>query len=529
MCGIFTVYDSSHQWQSIEQSFNKISYRGPDSSSYIHINDKLIMAFHRLAIMGVSDSGNQPMKHPDDESITLMCNGEIYNFKTLAQKYNFNLSTGSDCEIILHLFKEVGIEKTIGQLDGVFMFTIYDEINDILYAGRDPMGVRPGFISGTDNGTFISSEAKSLIKYSDSIMPFPPGSWWSSESPEKFERYFYYDTNKPSSDGENEILKNVKSLLTEAVVKRLMSEREIGCLLSGGLDSSLIASIVSKNYSGDKLNTFSIGMEGSVDIKYAQVVADFIESNHHSIQISEKDFLDSIETVIYNIESYDTTTVRASVGNYLVSKYIKDNTDCKVIFNGDGSDEVCCGYLYLRNAPNSKKLQLESERLVKELYLYDVLRSDRSISSNGLEARTPFLDKKFVKYYLSIPAALKTFNSKNKIEKELLRKAFNDGTFLPEDVLWRRKVAFSDGVSSQKKSWHKIIQDHVDQKITDKEFSDAKIVITHCTPLLKESYYYRKIFESFFPNSAKLIPHFWMPKWSDTIDPSARELEDYRE
>ena len=211
------------------------------------------------------------------------------------------------------------------------------------------------------------------------------------------------------------------------------------------------------------------------------------------------------------------------------SHYIKENTGCKVIFNGDGSDEVCCGYLYLRNAPNSKGLQRESEKLVKELYLYDVLRSDRCISSNGLEARTPFLDKKFVKYYLSIPAELKTFNTKDKIEKDLLRRAFDDGTFLPKDVLWRRKVAFSDGVSSQEKSWHKIIQEYVNKKITDREFSNAQRLMPHCTPLLKESYYYRKIFENFFPGSEKLIPHFWMPKWSDATDPSARELKNYKE
>tara|TARA_Y100000389_G_C17445426_1_gene511290 strand:+ start:656 stop:2245 length:1590 start_codon:yes stop_codon:yes gene_type:complete len=529
MCGIFTAYGANYHWISLENSFNKISYRGPDSSSVVNVNKKLIMAFHRLAIMGLNNSGNQPMKHPNDESLILMCNGEIYNYKELAHKYNYKLSTGSDCEIILHLFKELGVRKTIDQLDGVFMFTIYDETNDILYAGRDPMGVRPGFIANAGDETFISSEAKSLIKFSKNIIPFPPGTWWSSNNPSKFERYFYYDSNKLSSVDENVLLGNVKSLLTEAVVKRLMSEREIGCLLSGGLDSSLIASIVSKNYIGRKLNTFSIGIDGSVDLQYAQIVANFIQSKHHSIQISEKDFLDAIETVIYNIESYDTTTVRASVGNYLVSKYIKKNTDCKVIFNGDGSDEVCCGYLYLRNAPNSKDLQAESEKLVKELYLYDVLRSDRCISSNGLEARTPFLDKKFVKYYLSIPAELKTFNTKDKIEKDLLRKAFDDGTFLPKDVLWRRKVAFSDGVSSQEKSWHKIIQEYVNKKITDKEFSNAQRLMPHCTPLLKESYYYRKIFENFFPDSEKLIPHFWMPKWSNATDPSARELKNYKE
>ena len=529
MCGIFTTYNASSPWDLIEESFQKISYRGPDSSEHLHINNKLTMAFHRLAIMGISDSGNQPMKHPKDNSLTLICNGEIYNYKKLADDYGFKLTTGSDSEIILHLFKEIGIEGTVKALDGVFMFVLYDEINDIMYAGRDPVGVRPGFISLNGDQVFISSEAKSLIGIAENTMPFPPGSWWSSKDNEKFNKYFYCKPDIQTTDSNINILHNIKNLLTDAVIKRLMSEREIGCLLSGGLDSSLISSIVAKNYPGDKLNTFSVGIEGSVDLKYAKTVADFIKSKHHSIQITERDFLDAIEVVIYNIESYDTTTVRASVGNYLVSKYIKENTDCKVIFNGDGSDEVCCGYLYLRNAPSSKELQLESERLVNELYFFDVLRSDRSISSNGLEARTPFLDKTFVKYYLSIPSELKVFNSKDRIEKHILRKAFDNGTYLPDDVLWRRKVAFSDGVSSQKKSWHKIIQNHVDSKISDEEFFKAKDSISHCTPLLKESYYYRKVYESFFPESEKLIPHFWMPKWTSVIDPSARELQDYQE
>jgi len=529
MCGIFTTYNTRCKWDSVEESFQKISYRGPDSSEHLNINNKLTMAFHRLAIMGISDSGNQPMKHPKDDSLTLICNGEIYNYKKLADKYNFTLKTGSDSEIILHLFKEIGIECTVKALDGVFMFALYDEINDTLYAGRDPIGVRPGFISVNGEEVFISSEAKSIIGIANNTMPFPPGSWWSSKNNGKFNKYFYSKPDSLNDDSHIDILQNIKSILTDSVKKRLMSERKIGCLLSGGLDSSLISSIVSKNYPGDKLNTFSVGIEGSVDLEYAKTVADFIKSKHHSIQITEEDFLDAIEVVIYNIESYDTTTVRASVGNYLVSKYIRENTDCKVIFNGDGSDEVCCGYLYLRNAPSSRELQLESERLVNELYFFDVLRSDRSISSNGLEARTPFLDKTFVKYYLSIPPELKIFNSKDKIEKNLLRKAFDNGTYLPDDVLWRRKVAFSDGVSSQKKSWHKIIQNHVDSKISDEEFFKAKDSFSHCPPLLKESYYYRKLFESFYPNSEKLVPHFWLPKWSTVIDPSARELQNYKE
>ena len=529
MCGIFTSYNTKSKWDSMEKSFQKIAYRGPDSTSHLHINNKLTMAFHRLAIMGISDAGNQPMKHPKDDTLTLICNGEIYNYKKLADKYGFKLTTGSDSEIILHLFKEIGIEDTIIALDGVFMFVLYDEINDVLYAGRDPMGVRPGFMSTNGDEVIISSEAKSLVGIAKNTIPFPPGSWWSSKNSKQYYKYFYCKSSLQLNDSYTEILQNIKTLLSDAVIKRLMSEREIGCLLSGGLDSSLISSIVAKNYPGDKLNTFSVGIEGSVDLEYAKTVAEFIKSKHHSIQITEQDFLNAIEVVIYNIESFDTTTVRASVGNYLVSKYIRENTECKVIFNGDGSDEVCCGYLYLRNAPSAKELQLESERLVNELHYFDVLRSDRCISSNGLEARTPFLDKTFVKYYLSIPAKLKVFNSKDRIEKHLLRKAYDDGTYLPGDVLWRRKVAFSDGVSSQKKSWHKIIQNHVDNKISDEEFFKAKDLISHCTPILKESYYYRKVFESFFPNSEKLIPHFWMPRWSNVIDPSARELQDYQE
>ncbi|SVA33953.1 uncharacterized protein METZ01_LOCUS86807, partial [marine metagenome] len=233
--------------------------------------------------------------------------------------------------------------------------------------------------------------------------------------------------------------------------------------------------------------------------------------------------------VIYNIESYDTTTVRASVGNYLVSKFIAENSNCKVIFNGDGADEVCCGYVYLKNAPNPEALQKESEKLVKEIYYFDVLRSDRSISSNGLEARTPFLDKAFVKYYLSIPPELKIFDGINRLEKYLLRKAFDSQGLLPNEALWRRKCAFSDGVSSQNKSWHHIIQKFVDQKISDDEFIRERKIYKHCMPQLKESYYYRKIFEQYFGNNEQLIPHFWMPKWVKTQDPSARELTGYQE
>ncbi len=529
MCGIFLYKGSKHSWESLAKDINLINYRGPENTHHEMIGNNVLFAFHRLAIMGTTELGDQPMKHPKENSLTLICNGEIYNYKKLAEKYDFHLESGSDCEIILFMFEEFGIEKTVKELDGVFMFVIHDSKTGKLFAGRDPMGVRPGFIGENENEIMIASEAKPLINHCSEIKPFAPGTWWCSDTPNRFIPYFHYNGEHIKENTENKICNQIRILLIEAVKKRLMAEREIGCLLSGGLDSSLISSLVAKYYNGPKLNTFSIGLSGSVDLDYAQHVADYLGTNHHQIEVSEQEFLSAIEKVIYNIESYDTTTVRASVGNYLVSKFITENSNCKVIFNGDGADEVCCGYVYLRNAPTPVELQKESERLVKEIHYFDVLRSDRSISSNGLEARTPFLDKVFVKYYLSIPAELKRLDGTRRLEKHLLRKAFENQKLLPEDVLWRRKCAFSDGVSSIKKSWHHIIQSFVDQKISDEEFQQESVRITHCTPVLKESYYYRKVFESYFGKNEKLIPHFWMPKWTDVLDPSARELEDYQE
>ena len=529
MCGIFSYKGSKHSWDSLAGDISLISYRGPENTHYEMVGEDVLFAFHRLAIMGTTNMGDQPMKHPHDNSLTLICNGEIYNYKKLAEKYGYNLVTGSDCEIILFMFRQFGIEKTVKKLDGVFMFVIHVANTGQLFAGRDPMGVRPGFIGRDRDEIMIASEAKPLVNQCSQIYPFKPGTWWCSDDPDRFNSYFHYNGIQIQEQTEEDICEKIQFLLKKAVKKRLMAEREIGCLLSGGLDSSLITSLVSKYYEGPKLNTFSIGLPGSIDLEYAQHVADYLGTAHHQIEVSESEFLDAIETVIYNIESYDTTTVRASVGNYLVSKFISENSDCKVIFNGDGADEVCCGYVYLKNAPTPETLQKESERLVEEIYYFDVLRSDRSISSNGLEARTPFLDKAFVKYYLSIPAELKTFDGINRLEKYLLRKAFNGQGLLPHDVLWRRKCAFSDGVSSQKNSWHHIIQSFVDERISDEEFKRERAGITHCPPVLKESYYYRKVFETHFGKHEQLIPHFWMPNWTDVTDPSARELDNYQE
>ncbi|MBN4080756.1 asparagine synthase B [Caldithrix abyssi] len=528
MCGIFAYSGKTLGWDDLKPHADKIQYRGPDNSSVKMVGEDVMFAFHRLAIVGTTEAGNQPLFHPQDSRISLICNGEIYNYRKLAEQHGFDLKTGSDCEIILHMYKNFGIEKTVESLDGVFMFVLYDRHKRELFAGRDPFGVRPGFIGRKGNERLIASEAKTLMEICDRVDPFKPGHWWQQSS-DQFTRYYFHETTDLNQTSEADILEGIRSRLTEAVKKRMMAEREIGSLLSGGLDSSLISALVNRYHGGPPLKTFSIGMPGSVDLDYAQAVADHLGTDHHQIQISEQDFLDALETVIYNIESYDTTTVRASVGNYLVSRYIRENSDCKVIFNGDGSDEVSGGYVYMKHAPTASAFQTECERLVDEIHSFDVLRSDRSISSNGLEARTPFLDKEFVRYYLSIPAEQKMFDGRNSMEKHLLRKAFTAMDILPESVLWRRKCAFSDGVSAKENSWHLVIQEFVDQQITDVEFEIEAQQYTHCTPVLKESYYYRKVFESFFGKHDNLIPHFWMPRWVETSDPSARELTGYVE
>ena len=530
MCGFLTYFGSEINEDTLSEASSKIKYRGPDNTKNVLINEKLFMSFHRLSIIDVSDSGNQPLKHPQDENLVLVCNGEIYNYKELAKEFNLSTKSGSDCEVILHLYKDFGIEKTVKMLDGVFAFCLYDANKDILYAARDPHGVRPAFMGIRDSEVGISSEAKVLIDNFKTIIPFPPGSWWSSEDPAVFASYFSFDTKKiQESMSEEEACSKIRELLTDSVRKRMMSEREVGCLLSGGLDSSLIASLVaSMSEDPSKLKTFSIGMEGSPDLDFADKVAKHIGSDHHRIQLTQKDFLDAIKTVIYNIESYDTTTVRASIGNYLVSKYISENTDVKVVFNGDGADEVRMGYVYNINAPSADAFLSENQKLLRDIYLFDVLRSDRSISSNGLEARTPFLDKQFTQYVMSIPPEMKMFGD-GKPEKYLLRKAFENSDLLPEDVLWRNKCAFSDGVSSLKNSWHKTLQEFINSQISDEEFELEKDSFDVCKPALKESYFYRKLYISMFGKNMNLIPYFWMPNWTDVKDPSARELKNYQE
>lgn len=526
MCGIFSYIGTKINSLKLQEYFQRIDGRGPDYSILQKI-DNISLGFHRLSINDLSSSGNQPFSL---EGVYLICNGEIYNHKILKEKFNIETQSNSDCEVLIHLYKKIGFEETCKQIDGVFALIIYDSNTKKIYVGRDPYGVRPLFIGYNEHEEiFFSSELKSIYDLTIYTKQFKPGFYLEYDLEYKYtiyRNYFIYNLKPDILRTEDFILIGIKNKLFSSVKKRLLSDRPIGALLSGGLDSSLICGIITRLYESkkkSKLNTFAIGITGSTDLEYSKKVAEFIDSNHHQVECTETDFLNAIPYVVCVTESYDTTTIRASVGNYLIGKYISENTDIKVVFNGDGSDEQS-GYKYLRNAPNDIEFHEECIKLLKEIHYFDVLRSDRSVSSQwGLEARTPFLDKDFVQFYMTIDPKLKMY-SKEKIEKYLLRKAFSEENIIPNEVLWRPKEAFSDGCSSKTRSWHKVIQEYVDKIITDEEFNLNKDKYIFNSPLTKESYWYRKLFEEYYPNKSNIIPHFWLPNWSDVSDPSAREL-----
>lgn len=548
MCGIFLFikkYGYKVSRDIIDKSFQKIQSRGPDNSQLINFHD-LYFGFHRLSIMDTSNLGNQPFYM---KNIILICNGEIFNYKQIIKHYNIKTKSSSDCEVLLHLYvilkneyenEEKAIYEMCNILDGEFSFCLYDLISNKVFIARDPYGVRPLFFSH-DALKYISfaSEMKGLYDLSkdneSQIRQFKPGHYMIFDNNKKtITSYSKYKTNllKITNYIENEIfaMKCINEVFKQAVHKRIMADREVCCLLSGGLDSSIVASIVSrymKENFNTKIKTFSIGMSGSPDLKYAQIVANHIDSEHHNIEISENDFLNAIEETIYAIESYDITTVRASVGNYLVSKYIKENTDCVVVFNGDYSDEVMGGYIYMNLCKDENEFNKETYRLVNDITYFDSLRSDRSISNNGLEARVPFADKDFLRLMFTIHPKLKMGCNRNNVEKYLFRKSFDNDNLLPKEILWRKKEAFSDGVSKQEKSWFSILQDYINDKISDQEFNHCKNNYKINPPKTKEAYYYRTIFERFYQNTSQVIPYFWMPKYTNATDPSARTLNNY--
>ena len=522
MCGIFGLISKTKKYSSTEimQQFDKTSSRGPDCSKCsFNYNDVYSYGFHRLCVNDLSYNGNQPF---ENKNVSMMCNGEIYNHKKLKEEYSVSSQSDSDCEVILHLYEKSETLGFIKKLDGVFGFSIYDRQNNKLYLGRDRIGVRPLFYRyDSEMNICFASEAKSINYFKfGNIQEVPPAHYIEFDLNNLTIKIVkYYDLPLyPLHETSSNVSKKLRNLLESAVEKRMMSDRQIGCLLSGGLDSSVVASILQKK-SPVPIKTFSIGFSESTDLKYARKVAEYIGSDHHEIILSYEEAIKRIPEVIRKIETYDITTIRASTGMYLLSEYIKNNFEEVVIFSGEGSDELLAGYLYFHYAPNKEELFKESRRLVTELSIYDVLRADRTTASHGLELRVPFLDKDFLQYCMTLDGDLR--KPVNNFEKYYLRKAFENE--IPDEVLWRRKEGFSDGVGGLEKPWYVHIQEWIEQNdiITDEQLELFNQVFNNKF-ISKESLYYyieyKKHYEHHF------LPDYWMPKWQTANDPSGRAM-----
>jgi asparagine synthase (glutamine-hydrolysing) len=543
MCGIWAILGFNEDAVPDARALlDRLAARGPEYTALLKIPaTQLTLGFTRLAINGLTSAGHQPF-HTDH--MYVVCNGEIYNYRELAQRWNLELPEGtSDCAVIPALARRLSPTELCRTLDGVFAFVLYDRTTDSVLVARDPYGVRPLFHGTLGSGAHAwASEIKGLPKCCEVVEPFPPGTWarYNATTGELLEmqKYHAIPTTKLAIFSapvyRDEAKRALSTALVAAVKKRLLSDRPIGALVSGGVDSSLIAAIAARELArdGKRLHTFSIGMPGSTDLAYAEKVAKHINSIHHQIVVSPEDFIMAIRTVIIATETYDITSVRASVGNYLVGKYIKEHTDIKVVFNGDGSDEVGGGYLYFYAAPSDEEFEAESERLLSDIYMYDVLRSDRCMTAHGLEARTPFLDKGVVAAWRAIgtefrrPRRADAAGRGSHMEKQILREAFENEGLLPLDVLWRKKEAFSDGVSATTDSWYLRCAAHAAESGITPEYIKTVTRGWHNPPSTPEGFWYRRIFEEEFGVAATAcIPYMWMPRWvAGATDPSARTL-----
>ncbi len=520
MCSIMGYCGKDADVESFKNGFTQTASRGPDDSRIIDTGNGLL-GFHRLAIMGLTDSGMQPFEFNDSYAV---CNGEIYGFEKFRKEFKgeYDFQSDSDCEIILPLYGKYGTDM-FAMLDAEFACIIYDGESGEYIAARDPIGIRPLYYGYDKNGNILfASEPKNLVNLTDIIMPFPPGHYYKNG---KFICYCdIAETEEVCHDNMETVCRNIHDKLVSGVEKRLVADAKVGFLLSGGLDSSLVCAIAQKK-SDVPIKTFAIGMrKDAIDLKYARQVADFIGSDHTEFYMTPEDVISSLETVVKLLGTYDITTIRASIGMYLLCKAIHTQTDIRVLLTGEISDELF-GYKYTDFAPDAQSFQAESQKRIRELHMYDVLRADRCISVNSLEARVPFGDLDFVKYVMSINPEMK-MNQYGK-GKYLLRKAF-EGDYLPDSILWREKAAFSDAVGHSMVDY---LKEYAEQKYSDEEYETLRKKYTHAQPFTKESLLYREIFEKYYPNQSKMIVDFWMPnkKWEgcDVNDPSARVLSNY--
>lgn len=526
MCGLLAYAGDATKFSEFEVKFNELRHRGPDDSEILRIGDgEATFGFHRLAIMDPSQKGHQPFRDQDTGNV-IMCNGEVYNYEALKSVYekSYHFKSHSDCEVLVPMYKELGIERLCQQLDAEFAVVVWDASKKKLLAGRDPIGIRPLFYGYTPEGKIMfASEMKVLVPFCQKVEAFPPGHYYDGE---KFEPYIDLTTVITFSEKSfDQHLKDIREKLIEGVRKRLVADVPVGFLLSGGLDSSLVCAIATQILK-KPITTFSVGLDHNpIDIHYARTVADFIKSNHHEVYFNKDDTLGVLDKLIWYLETWDITTIRASIGMYLVCKYIREKTPIKVVLTGEISDELF-GYKYTDFAPSPAEFQKEAKKRVDELYMYDVLRADRSIASNSLEARVPFGDLDFVKTVMHIPAELKM--NTTGMGKYILRKAFDGMNILPESILWREKAAFSDAVGHSMVDYLKA---YAEEKYSQAQVDEALAKYPHGTPFTKESLLYREIFEKHFKGQAHTIKDFWMPnkEWSNcnVTDPSARVLPNY--
>ena len=521
MCSIIGCCGPVADREAFQRGFARTQSRGPDDSRVIPAGEGLL-GFHRLSIMGLTPEGMQPFQLAGSFAV---CNGEIYGFEKLKQELTdrgYTFHSGSDCEILLPMYREYGTDM-FTMLDAEFACILYDGDTGEFIAARDPIGIRPLYYGYDIHGVILfASEPKNLVGLTDKIMPFPPGCYYKNG---QFVRYRDIAKTEQFCYDELEILcSHIREKLIAGVEKRLVADAKVGFLLSGGLDSSLVCAIAAKR-SKTPIRTFAIGMDtDAIDLKYARETADFLGSDHREIIITKEDVLSSLETVIEVLGTYDITTIRASIGMYLICKAIHQQTDIRVLLTGEISDELF-GYKYTDYAPSAQAFQEEAAKRLRELHMYDVLRADRCISVNSLEARVPFGDLDFAAYVMAIDPA-KKLNTYGK-GKYLLRKAF-EGDWLPERILWREKAAFSDAVG------HSMVDDlkqYAESRYTDEEFERLRGRYVHAQPFTKESLLYREIFEKYYPGQSAMIADFWMPNraWAgcDVDDPSARVLANY--
>ncbi len=520
MCAIMGFSSKSVPLDTIRRQFEKTVSRGPDMSRIVDTGSGWL-CFHRLAIMGLHEAGMQPFSLDGD---WVVCNGELYGFRALREKLagKYTFQSGSDCELLLPLYREYGLEM-FSMLDAEFALVLYDHKSDSLIAARDPIGIRPLYCGALDDGSMVfASEAKNLTGLCREIRPFPPGCYYAHG---EFVRYCdIAAVDAVCYDDVETICRNIREKLTAGVEKRLDADAPLGFLLSGGLDSSLVCAIAAKKL-GRPIRTFAIGMDtDAIDLKYARQTAEYLRADHTEVYMTRQEVLDSLETVIALLGTYDITTIRASLGMYLCCKAIHERTDIRVLMTGEISDELF-GYKYTDFAPSAAAFQQEAQKRIRELHMYDVLRADRCISVNSLEARVPFGDLDFVKYVMAVDPEKK--RNTYGIGKYLLRRAF-EGDWLPHDILYREKAAFSDAVG------HSMVDDLkacAETRYTDAEFEARRRQYDFARPFTKESLLYREIFEKYYPGQAKMVVDFWMPNraWEgcDVDDPSARVLSNY--